>query len=473
MPFATLRTLLAAALLLLARAAAAAAPCTPPAALGDGWRIAPEVAAAGFDAERLCTILQSFAASPVNLHGLVIERAGALVAEQYREGPDSRSYTLLRRRTAFDAQTLHDLRSITKSVFGLLWGIAQADGTVPPLAAPLLDQFPQLADLKNDGRERITVEDALAMRSGLDWDESGSYRSWSNDEHGLVWRSDQARYVFDRPMAAPAGTRFNYNGGLPAVLALVLARNTHMPLPEFARQRLFEPLGISDWEWTRDLQGRPLAYSGLRLRPRDLAKIGRMVLDGGRWNSREIVPASWIAASLAPHVATGEYGYFWWRGVVRAGERTYEWRGGLGNGGQRLFLVPALDLVMVTTAGEYNDHGIGRELLGLLAQVVGAVQGSSVPAPHPAPVAAGAAAAASVAVFTRATVQSVSEEDADGRVYIRLKLRAIAQYPFATLTYRVPDRHLLEGVQPGASVDFRAERRAGENTLIELHPLAP
>jgi CubicO group peptidase (beta-lactamase class C family) len=248
---------------------------------------------------------------------------------------------------------------------------------VPPLGAAVLDAFPQLADLKNAGRERITIEDALAMRSGLDWDESGSYRSWSNDEHGLLWRGDQARYVFGRPMAAPAGTRFNYNGGLPAVLGLLLARSTGESLTEYARRRLFQPLGISEWEWGRDLQGRPMAYTGLRMRPRDIAKIGRLVLDGGRWRGRQIVPAAWIAASLAPHVPSGEYGYLWWRGVLRSGERNFEWRAGIGNGGQRLFLVPALDLVVVTTAGEYNDRGVGRTVLGLLAQVVGAMRSSS------------------------------------------------------------------------------------------------
>ena len=374
MAFATFRLLLAGCVLLLACAAAAAAPCGAPAALADGWRVAPDPAAAGFDPERLCAALQSFIDSPANLHGLVIERGGALIAEQYREGPDARTYSLFSRSTAFDAQTLHDARSITKSVVGLLWGIAQSDGAVPPLGAALIDQFPQLADLRNGGRERITVEDALAMRSGLDWDESGSYRSWNNDEHGLLWRSDQARYVFDRPMAAPAGTRFNYNGGLPAVLGLLLARNTGVSLPEYAREHLFQPMGITDWEWLRDLQGRPMAYSGLRLRPRDLARIGRMVLDGGRWQGRQVVPASWIAASLAPHVPSGEYGYFWWRGVLRAGERNYEWRAGIGNGGQRLFMVPALDLVVVTTAGQYNDHSIGTEVQDLLVQVVQAVR---------------------------------------------------------------------------------------------------
>ncbi len=476
MAFTSIRILLAAVALLLARyrcrcgCGCGAAPCAPPLALADGWRVAADPAVAGFDADRLCAVLQSFAASPASLHGLVIERGGALVAEQYREGQDARSYTLFSHRTAFDAQTPHDVRSITKSVVGLLWGIAQADGAVPPLAAPLMDQFPQLAPLKDDGRERITVEDALAMRSGLDWDETGSLRSWSNDEHGLLWRSDQARYVFDRPMAAPAGTRFNYNGGLPAVLALLLARNTGVALPEYARRHLFQPLGITDWEWSRDLQGRPIAYAGLRLRPRDLAKIGRLTLDGGRWQGQQIVPAAWIAASLDSHVPSGEYGYLWWRGVVRAGERNYEWRAGIGNGGQRLFIVPALDLVVVTTAGEYNDRGIARELLGLLSRVVVAVQGSGPPAVRIEPV---AAAAPPATVFTRATVQSVSEEDADGRIYIRLKLQAIAKFPFATLTYRVRDRQLLAGLQPGETVEFRADRREGENTLIELHPLAP
>lgn len=136
-----------------------------------------------------------------------------------------------------------------------------------------------------------------------------------------------------------------------------------MPLDQLARLRLFQPLGIIDYEWLADLWGRPMAYAGLRLKPRDLLKIGRMMLDHGRWQSRQIVPAAWVVDSIRPHIATGRgpgsgYGYFWWKGTVDWQDKMLSWGAAIGNGGQRLFLVPALHLEVVMTAGAYNDAGI-------------------------------------------------------------------------------------------------------------------
>ena len=115
------------------------------------------------------------------------------------------------------------------------------------------------------------------MSSGLDWNEPSTYNS-RNDEMGVYWRSSQSRYLFDRPAAAPAGTLYNYNGGGTAVLAQILAERVGISLPDYARKVLFEPLGITNWEWPNDVRGRPLAFAGLRLRSRDLARIGRMVI---------------------------------------------------------------------------------------------------------------------------------------------------------------------------------------------------
>jgi CubicO group peptidase (beta-lactamase class C family) len=367
--------LAAASWLLLATQAWAAGPaCEAPARMDDGWEVAADAGKAGFEPDRLCEAVRAFAASRRNLHSLVVARGGVLVAERYREGQDVSSIPLIPATTRFDAATRHDLRSISKSVVSLLWGIAQAEGKTPSLQTPVLDLLPALADLKKGGRERITIEDLLCMRSGLDWNESGDYRGWSNDESGLSWRGDQARYVFDRPMAAPAATRFNYNGGGTAVLAQLLVQRVGVPLPEYARRKLFEPLGITDWEWLTDMRGRPRAYSGLRMRPRDLAKIGRMVAQGGRWNGQQVVPTAWLQASLVPHLPAGDYGYQWWMGAVQGNGTTHVWRAGVGNGGQRLFIVPELDLVVVMTAGEYDDPSIGPELRRLLTMVVGAVQ---------------------------------------------------------------------------------------------------
>lgn len=469
------RICLTAVALLVPCAAGAASPrCATPLELADGWVIAADTATAGFDADKLCEAMQTFASSARNLHGLVIERQGQLVAEQYRAGKDATTFTVIPTTTRFDAGTRHDMRSITKSVVSLLWGIAQAEGSTPPLQTPVLGLMPELADLMTDGRERITVEDLLGMRSGLNWNEGGNYRSWQNDENGLMWRGDQARYLFDRPMAAPAGTRFNYNGGSTAVLGLILAQRTGLALPELARRKLFEPLGITDWEWGSDLRGRPRAYSGLRMRPRDLAKLGRMVLDAGAWQGRQIVPGAWLQASFTPRPPNVDYGYQWWMGNVWANGKGYAWRGGLGNGGQRLFMLPELDLVVVMTAGEYNDGSVGRELARLLSLIVAAARGGegAVAAQAALPDAQNLPVGAS-AVYTRAVIRSVFEEGAGPRLYIRLKLLPRAKIPFSTLTYRVLDRGLIAALPAGTSVEFRAQRIDGQNILTAIRQRMP
>lgn len=246
---------------------AQAAPCDAPARLNDGWQVEADPAAAGFDAGQLCTVLRNVADADINFHSLLVVRHGRLVAEVYRAGKDERVKDLFRTTRTFDASTLHDIRSISKSVTSLLWGIAQGQGKTPPLDTPVLSLFPGLADLNRDGREAITLSQMLSMSSGLAWNEWRATSLFNNDEFGLFWHTSQAHYVFDRPMAAAAGTQFNYNGGNTAVLAQLLAERVGMPVPEYARKQLLEPLGITDWEWVDDYRGRPLAFAGVRLRP--------------------------------------------------------------------------------------------------------------------------------------------------------------------------------------------------------------
>ncbi len=358
------------------------APCDAPAKLVDGWDVETSATSAGFDQARLCDLLKDFADSKVNFHSLVIERHGRLVAESYKRGKDETIYTLFASSTDFDASIRHDVRSISKSVVSLLWGIAQADGKTPPLNTPVLDLLPALANLKSQGREAITIAHLMTMSSGLNWNEPSTYNS-RNDEMGRYWRSSQSRYLFDRPAAAPAGTLYNYNGGGTAVLAQILAERVGISLPDYARKVLFEPLGITNWEWTNDVRGRPLAFAGLRLRSRDLARIGRMVIGEdkirGKWHGKQIVPSAWLIDSLRGQIDMGnelgwQYGYQWWVGKIEAVGEKRDWSGGFGNGGQRLFLVPELDLVVVITTGEYGKPAIGREAYQLFKCVVGALR---------------------------------------------------------------------------------------------------
>ena len=368
--------------------AAAEPPCFVPAVSNDGWEIAtPD--AAGFDAKALCAALTEVDSGEANIHAVIVERRGRLVAELYRAGHDvpiDANYGLgtpFASDVQFGPDVLHDVRSVTKSVVSLLVGIARQKGLIPEVGVSVLSLFPELADLRTRERDAITLRDLLTMSSGLAWDEWGR-SPITSDETRLFWKADQARFLFDRPMAAPPGTRFNYNGGGTATLAELLTRASGAPLEELLRAELFEPLGINHWTWARDLRDRPLAFAGLRMRPRDMAKLGRLVLAHGRWRDRQIVPEAWVTESLRSHIATGldippatagtlGYGYQWWTGSTQRKGRALGWSMATGYGGQRVFVVPELDLSLVTTAGAYGAPEIARPIGDLFAKVGAAV----------------------------------------------------------------------------------------------------
>lgn len=290
-----------------------------------------------------------------NLHAALVVRHGKLVLERYYKGPDERWGQPLGTVT-FGPKVKHDIRSVSKSVVGLLYGIALAEGRVPALDQPIVDQFPEYPDLARDpARRRMTIAHALTMTLGTEWDETLPYSDPRNSEIAMEMAPDRYRFVLDRPLIAEPGRRWVYNGGTTAVLAHLIARGTGKPLLDFAREKLFTPLGIVDIEWTLGMNGEPAAASGLRLRPRDLARIGQLVLERGRWRGRQVVPAAWLEASFANRVPAEdglEYGYQWWLGRGRVDGRP--WIAGFGNGGQRLAIIPDLDLVVVVLAGNYN-----------------------------------------------------------------------------------------------------------------------
>src|SRR5262249_32300103 len=153
---------------------------------------------------------------------------------------------------------------------------------------------------------------------------------------------DPCRYVLGLPATTPPGQDFFYNTGALTLLSAIMRKTTGGPLDEFARANLFEPMGITAFEWNR-VKGDSDAGGGLRLRPRDMAKIGQLVLAGGRWDDRQIVPKTWIDASTAPRIeATGAffYGYLWWLGRSLHNGREVQWVGALGRGGQSIRIVP-------------------------------------------------------------------------------------------------------------------------------------
>lgn len=303
------------------------------------------------------------------LHAAVVVRGGHTLLEHYGTGLDfawSDSLGVVE----FEPRTLHDVRSVTKSVTALLYGIALADGLVPAPTEPLLRHFPAYPDLAADpDRSRLTVAHALTMSLGLDWREEIPYDSPANAEIAMELAPDRYRYVLERPVVAAPGSQWCYCGGATAVLGGLLAAGTGRPLPDYARRVLFTPLGITEFDWMTGTDGVASAASGLRLAPRDLARIGELVLGVGTWRGQRIVPADWIDTMLQPRLPTtwgGSYGYHWYLETVD-GHRVVA---AVGNGGQRLYVLPESALTVAVAAGGYDDPEHWRIPATLLEQVI-------------------------------------------------------------------------------------------------------
>jgi CubicO group peptidase (beta-lactamase class C family) len=251
------------------------------------------------------------------------------------------------------------MKSVSKSVTSLAVGIAIDRGLIRSVNEPIFSFFPALSDLRSAEKDRIQLVHALTMSMGLKWVEATpATGDYNNDEARMHIAWDPCRYVLGLPVTAPAGQEFFYNTGALTLVSAIMRKATGRPLDEFARENLFEPLGITRLEWNR-YRGDTDAGGGLRLRPRDMAKIGQLVLAGGRWNDRQIVSKAWIETSTAPKLKGTDdqlYGYLWWLGRSRLNGREVHWVGALGRGGQSIRIIPELDLVVVVTAGYYQDY---------------------------------------------------------------------------------------------------------------------
>jgi CubicO group peptidase (beta-lactamase class C family) len=375
----------AAALLLAASTAAAQTQqfstgqrnlaCGSVAAIGDGWPTAtPE--SVGLDGLGLCGIAARLAASNANIHAVVIARRGTLVFEQYFPGYDE-PWGMGGGPHEFDAATKHDMRSVSKSVVSLLVGIAIDRELIKSADEPVVKFFPDYSAVKSPGWDAVTLRHLLTMSSGIQWDENRPWKDPQNDEPHLGSEADPFRYVLSKPIAAPPDTVWTYNGGGTDLLGNIIERVSGKSFEVFAREALFTPLGISDWEWMKYRNEHVAPAAGLRLRPRDAAKIGQLVLNKGAWNGKQIVPAKWIEQSVTPRFqAIGYfgglfyYGQQWWMGRTLSGDKDVKWIAAMGLGGQRVFIVPELDLVVMTTSGLYGSGRQGQAALDVLANFI-------------------------------------------------------------------------------------------------------
>lgn len=295
-----------------------------------------------------------------DLHAVVVARRGQVVLERYFDGDDE-AWGRPLGVVAHGPDTLHDLRSVTKSVVvGLLYGIALERGLVPPPETPLRAVFPEVAELAAPDRAGLTIVHAMTMTLGLAWDESLPYTDPNNSEIAMEAAPDRLRFVLTRDVVHPPGAVWTYGGGATALVGAIIARGTGLPLEDFARAALFAPLGIERFEWHAGRDGVASAASGLRLTARDLLRLGELLLARGTWQDRALVPAAWIAAAFTPaaNIEPGfDYGRGWFLGaapVPALGGDPRPWASGFGNGGQRLFVMPDAELSAAIFSGAYN-----------------------------------------------------------------------------------------------------------------------
>lgn len=235
-------------------------------------------------------------------------------------------------------------------------------GWLKDLAASVFSFFPEYADLRTPEKDKITLRDLLTMSAGFAWDErSRPYGNIANSEWPMDEAPDPYRYILSQPMESTPGAYYNYCACSAALLGAILKKVSRKPFDTLVEEKLLAPLGLDGPVWDahrgRFRNGDLMPHAGFRLRPRDLAKIGQMVLDRGKWQNRQVVSADWIAQSIAPQI-NGEgsyfYGYQWWLGRSLVAGRQVDWVAGMGLGGQRLYIVPKEQLVVVVNAGLYD-----------------------------------------------------------------------------------------------------------------------
>jgi len=319
----------------------------------DGWTTA-RASQAGMDEEALACFTRALAdTSPIApraplVHSCLIERHGRLVFEEYFFG--------------FDRDTPHDLRSAAKTFASVLVGTAMRHGAVIGPDSPVYASMAARGPFANPDprKSQITLAHLLTHTSGLACDDN------SDDSPGAEWHmqasQDWWKHTLDLPVEAEPGTRYAYCSGGTNLVGGVVAGATGRWIPEFFDATVASPLDFGRYHYNLMPDGEGYLGGGVHMRPRDLLKLGRVYLDGGRRREQRIVDSTWVQVSTADQVpdSTRAEGYAWHLVTLKHGGREYRAYEASGNGGQFLIVIPELDLSVVFTAGNYMMYGIWR-----------------------------------------------------------------------------------------------------------------
>jgi CubicO group peptidase (beta-lactamase class C family) len=312
----------------------------PVLARADDWQTSsPE--AQGMSARELADLV-SFGISN-GMDSVLVTRHGKIVAEAYY--------------APFAPGLRHRVNSTTKSVIGNLVAIALKEGLIKSLDQPVLDFFPERQFANTDERKKaITLRHLLDMTSGIDWNEPlSNAMPWSLFE--MERSPDWVQFVLDHRMVRDPGAAFDYNSGNPHLLSAILSKVTGRSALDYAREKLFKPLGIEDVQWRADPQGVSTGGFGLYLLPRDMAKLGRLWLHDGVWDGQRLLPPDWIDTARHAKVEMGSpglrYANLFWSIPDKDAFMS------VGFDRQLITVMPGLDIAAVFTGAKRYSNAAG------------------------------------------------------------------------------------------------------------------
>jgi CubicO group peptidase (beta-lactamase class C family) len=336
----------------------------------DGWRT-QSLDDAGIRQRPLAVLVSRIRDNTFpRVYSVLLVKDGKLVFEEYFAG-----------RHRYQARQMH---SVSKSVTSILVGIAVDQGLIG-VDDPVHTYFEDYRGLEwIDRPYEITIRDLLAMAHGTDWDErSRTLKDPKNSIIAMTNSEDWLRFTLGHKLVEPPGQRFNYAGGMTVLLGEIVSRASGQDLGDFAERNLFQPMGIHIEGWHRSRHGTVNAQGGLLLRPRDMAKIGQLMLDKGTWQGKGIVSEAWVREALTSRITAENgwgYGYLWRLGQAPVGDQLIDLFFAAGRGGQHIIVVPSLRLVGVFTAQPIdNPGGLDRNLIMMSDYILPAVTGAAAP----------------------------------------------------------------------------------------------
>jgi len=335
---------------------------TVPQYTSDGWDVS-SLSDEGMNEQELAGMMNFILGTENHrIHGIIIIKNGKLVFEEYFKGNlfDTNEVESEGPYIPFHRDTLHYMASVSKSVTSALYGIAGDEGLVGNVSEKLLNYYPEYSSVLTGQKEDITVEHFLAMSAGLAWDESSvGYGDPANDVTALFYSADPTKYILEKSLETAPGTAFHYNSGYANVLAEIIRRQYGSTALDYARVKLFEPLQIEKFRWDMIHSRYLFASGGLYLKPRDIAKIGQLYLNGGTWKGQRIVSQEWVDASVESFINPGAsgfangYGYQWWLNTFYVGGGRFDCFMAVGWGDQLMYVFPEGNLVVVFTCGNF------------------------------------------------------------------------------------------------------------------------